>query len=261
MSRSLEKINYEDTEVERGEEAAVFEEYVQSVFAEFGGTLLYTFIACLAVTTENLVAIAFAEGLTIAVLCSAFLRISGGHFNPALTFAVCISGGLNPVLAAIYFIVQLIAAMIGAAFVKAVVLRISYDDIDGGVNKLRGSIPYDPYDLEHELDVTGGTAVVTEILVCIMIFSAYMNANVDHKSKQISGPLAYGFSITAGILSCFFVSGASFNPARSFGAAVCSGYWNEHYIYWAGPFAGAIFSGLFYRLILGDSKRRLVARD
>ena len=57
------------------EELTTFEKYVQSTFAEFAGTFFYTFIACLAVTSQDVVSIAFAEGLSIALLCSAFLNI------------------------------------------------------------------------------------------------------------------------------------------------------------------------------------------
>ncbi len=57
------------------EELSNFEKYVQSTFAEFAGTFFYTFIACLAVTSQDVLSIAFAEGLAIALLCSAFLNI------------------------------------------------------------------------------------------------------------------------------------------------------------------------------------------
>ena len=64
-----------DTEEEEETEITTFEKYVQSTFAELVGTMFFTFIACLVVTSQDVVAIAFAEGLAMALLCSAFLNI------------------------------------------------------------------------------------------------------------------------------------------------------------------------------------------
>uniref|UniRef100_UPI002931B486 aquaporin n=1 Tax=Clavibacter michiganensis TaxID=28447 RepID=UPI002931B486 len=60
----------------------------------------------------GLVGVAFAHGLALAVLISALGPISGGHFNPAVTFAVWISGRIEPVRAALYVVVQLVGALI-----------------------------------------------------------------------------------------------------------------------------------------------------
>lgn len=68
------KIDFDDDYDEK-ETKSVFEEYVRSTIAEFIGTFFYVFIACLVVTSKNLIAMAFAEGLAIAVLCTAFINV------------------------------------------------------------------------------------------------------------------------------------------------------------------------------------------
>ncbi|PIK51507.1 putative aquaporin-8 [Apostichopus japonicus] len=239
-----------------------FEKYIQSTFAEFIGTALFTFVACLAVSSRDVLSIAFAEGLCIALLCAAFVNISGGHFNPALSFAAAICGAINPILAVLYFVAQTCGAMVGASFVKAVILGDSYHILKGGANQFRGlGVPYDPYDSFHHLNVTPVTAIVVEAILSCLIFTVYLQANIDKKSRSSMGPMAYGFALIVAIISGFHVSGGSFNPARSFGPAVPSGYWDQHYIYWAGPYVGALVSGVMYRLILGDGKKRLIMRD
>lgn len=246
--------------VELSKATSIFEKFVQSTFCEFVGTMTYTFIACMAVTTMDVTMIAFAEGLGIAFLCSAFLNVSGGLFNPGLTFAMALSGGVNALAAIMYFIVQILGALVGAAFIKAVVLNDSYHDIKGGASQYRGLVPYDKYDANHQLDMTPGTAVVIETILSTMIFTVYLMANLDGKARQVTGPLAYGFAVLVSIICAYHSSGASFNPARSFGPAVVSGYWAEHYIYWAGPALGGLISGLLYRLMLGDRKKRFILR-
>ena len=70
------EVGKHDLDVEDEErEITTFEKYVQSTFAELVGTMFFTFIACLVVTSQDVVAIAFAEGLAMALLCSAFLNI------------------------------------------------------------------------------------------------------------------------------------------------------------------------------------------
>lgn len=250
------KIDFDDDYDEK-ETKSVFEEYVRSTIAEFIGTFFYVFIACLVVTSKNLIAMAFAEGLAIAVLCTAFINVSGGMFNPALTWAMVIAGGVNPLIGVMQFGVQTVAAMAGSGFCKGVLYQFDYQDINGGSNQWQGVVPLDKHIINSELSVSTMGAVITETIVCVFIFMVYLQANFDKKSKQVTGPLAYGFAVTCGILVGYHASGGSFNPARSFGSSAISGFWDEAYIYWAGPFVGASIAGLFYRLVLGDSTKRL----
>lgn len=74
--RKDDKISIDASDiVELSKATSIFEKFVQSTFAEFIGTMVYTFIACMAVTTMDVTSIALAEGLGIAFLCSAFLNI------------------------------------------------------------------------------------------------------------------------------------------------------------------------------------------
>jgi glycerol uptake facilitator-like aquaporin len=61
--------------------------------------------------------------------------------------------------------------------------------------------------------------------------------------------LGIGFSVAANALWAGPISGASMNPARSFGPAVLANVWQDQWIYWAGPIAGAIIGALLYQWV------------
>src|SRR3989441_4857772 len=105
----------------------------RAVFAEFVATLLFVFIGSGAVVgvvgvlgrppTEDigaLVAIALAHGLAIAVLVAAIARISGGHINPAVTFAAVITGRMKAGPGVLYVAAQLAGAGVGALLLDLV---------------------------------------------------------------------------------------------------------------------------------------------
>src|SRR6266516_654778 len=113
---------------------------VRRGIAEFVGTFTLIFIGAgsiLALTTLflpainspqtqgvysglTLVAVALAHGLAIAVMVSAVGHISGGHFNPAVTLAFLITRRMAPLLATVYWAVQLVGATAGALMVKVI---------------------------------------------------------------------------------------------------------------------------------------------
>ena len=80
-------------------------------FAEFVGTFALVFIGVgsIVVSGGQMLGIAFAHGLVIAVMASAVGHISGGHFNPAVTFGFAITRRMEPVLAVVYIVTQLFA--------------------------------------------------------------------------------------------------------------------------------------------------------
>ena len=83
---------------------------------------------------------------------------------------------------------------------QGVLYQYDYQDINGGSTQWRGVIPLDEHDINAELRVNTLGAIITETMVCIFIFMVYLQANMDNKGKNVTGPLAYGFSVTTGII-------------------------------------------------------------
>lgn len=74
---------------------------------------------------ENIASISMAFGLAIAVLVHTFGHISGAHLNPAVTWALAITGKIEPLLAVLYVLVQLVGGILGAALVYATTEDVS----------------------------------------------------------------------------------------------------------------------------------------
>ncbi|XP_022086029.1 aquaporin-8-like [Acanthaster planci] len=241
----------------------VWERYVQPIFAEFTGSVLYTFIACLSVTVNNVFGIGIVHGFAIAVLCNAFVKISGGQFNPAVTLASVLSGGTKLVVGLVYLPFQFIGALLGAAFVKAVIYQYdSFDEIHGGANMMRGNRRIDPFNQylrTSTWDFGIHSIIIIEIIASCAVYLCYLLDNVDDRQPH-RAPLYYGMGVSAVVIATYFTAGGGFNPAVSFAAAISSGYWNEHYVYWAGPIVGALIAALLYRVILGDRRKRLLGK-
>ncbi|MCI38908.1 aquaporin TIP4-1-like [Trifolium medium] len=71
---------------------------------------------------------------------------------------------------------------------------------------------------------------------------------VDPKKGALAGlgPTLVGFVVGANILAGGAFSAASMNPARSFGPALVSGNWTDHWVYWVGPLIGGGLAGFIY---------------
>ncbi len=82
-----------------------------------------------------------------------------------------------------------------------------------------------------------------------LVTSIFGSAVDDRAAKGFAG-LAIGMTITLDILMGGPLTGASMNPARSFGPALASGHWTNHAIYWVGPIAGGIVAGLLHQTVL-----------
>ena len=90
--------------------------------------------------------------------------------------------------------------------------------------------------------------VVTEIIITFgLVYTVYATA-ADPKKGSLGtiAPIAIGFIVGANILAAGPFSGGSMNPARSFGPAVVSGDFHDHWIYWVGPLIGGGLAGLIY---------------
>ncbi|XP_003514369.3 aquaporin-8 [Cricetulus griseus] len=229
-----------------------YERYIQPCMAELLGSALFIFIGCLSVIENNpnagLLQPALAHGLALGLIIAILGNISGGHFNPAVSLAVTLIGGLNIMLLIPYWISQLFGGLIGAALAKAVSPEERFWNASGAA--------FATVQEEGQVAVALGTEIILTMLLALAVCMGAVNG----KTKGPLAPFSIGFSVIVDILAGGAISGACMNPARAFGPAVMAGYWDFHWIYWLGPLLAGLFVGLLIRLFIGDEKTRLILK-
>lgn len=209
--------------------------------AEFIGTFALVFVGSGAIiharTTNSpagLVEVALAHGLILAVMVSALMRISG-HFNPAVTLTLLATRRIEAMMAGLYVVAQIIGAIAGAYALKASFSASTFAATRGG-------------GLTIALDVTAGQAFLLEAIATFFLVFVVYGTAVDLRGPKIGG-LAIGFVVAADILAIGPLTGASMNPARSFGPAVASGIYEAQLLYLTAPIVGAMVAGLLYEYL------------
>jgi MIP family channel proteins len=174
---------------------------------------------------------AAVSGLAIMALVYATGHLSGAHINPAVTIAFVITRHFPRREAAAYIGAQLL----GAAAAGGVLLA-AWPDAPGSLGASVASVAT-PAALLYE-------ALLTALLMFIIIAVA-----TDTRAVGAGAAIAIGGTVTLDVLVGGAVSGASMNPARSFGPALASGTWTHFWIYVAGPVIGATAGALAYQYI------------
>jgi aquaporin Z len=206
--------------------------------AEFVGTFALVFVGGASImiakdtgSPAGLVGIAFAHGLILAVMVSALMRISG-HFNPAVTIGFLATRRIEAAMAGVYILAQIIGAIVAAYVLKWTFPFTLFEATRGGGQAVA-------------LQVTGGQAFLLEFIATFFLVLVVFGTAVDPKAPKIGG-LAIGLVVTADILAIGPLTGASMNPARSFGPAVATGIYEAQLIYWLAPLAGGIAAAVLY---------------
>lgn len=188
----------------------------------------------------GLVGVALAHGLGLSIAVSIFAGISGAHFNPAVTVGFLSTGRIAPPLAGMYIVFQLVGATLAAAACKAIYPPAAVDASMLGI-PLPGSW------------VTVPIVLLTEFLLTFLLMTAIFGTAVDERAVPMKlGGFGVGLTVAFDILAAGKVTGASMNPARSFGPAFVHNYFAWHWCYWVAPIAGAVAAALVYEHLLLD---------
>jgi MIP family channel proteins len=218
--------------------------------AEFLGTFYLCFpgIAAILATAKGvepgaaLIAIALAHGLGLAIAVNNFGGISGAHVNPAVTCGFLVTGRIKPGMAVSYIISQLLGGTAAAGF-----CRIIFPADVVAATKLGLPLP--------AAWASTGVVLLTEFILTYLLMTSVFGTAVDERGKAVKiGGFGIGLTVAFDILAGGSVTGASMNPARSFGPALQLMDWQWHWAYWLAPVAGACAAALLYEYVLQPAK-------
>lgn len=204
---------------------------------EFIGTFGLVLAGTGAIITNELtgalghVGIAITFGVTVMAMVYAFGHVSGAHINPAVTIGLAAAGDLPWARVPGYVLAQLSGAVAASAVHRATF---------GPVARLGATFP----------QTEPVHALVLEFFMTFFLVTVVTASAVDARAVKGFAGIAIGGTILLDALFGGPISGASMNPARSFGPALLAGAWAHHWIYWVAPIAGGIVAGVLYRRVL-----------
>jgi MIP family channel proteins len=215
----------------------------KAAVAEFVATFALIFVGAGAVIVASsgqldLVGVALAHGLVLAVMVSVTGHVSGGHVNPAVTIALWAAGKIGTQRGAVLIVAQLVGAVMGALLLRYVVGGGAFDAGGAGAPALAPSL------------AVGKGIVLEAILTFFLVFVVFGTAVDDKGPWNKTAGFTIGLTIAFDILAFGPLTGAAMNPARWFGPALVGGQWADALVWIVGPIAGAIIAGVLYMAVL-----------
>ncbi len=204
------------------------------LLAEAIGTFLLVFIGPGAAAVDvwssgavSHVGVALAFGFVLLAVIYGLGHVSGAHFNPAVTLAFWSRGRFR----GRDVIPYLVAQLVGSALAAGVLRLILGTAVIGAVTRPSVGL---------------GGSLSVEVVLSFFLMLIIMAVATD---ARVAGPvagLAVGVTVASGALMGGPLTGASMNPARSFGPSLVTGEWSGHWLYWVGPLAGTSLAGAAY---------------
>lgn len=208
--------------------------------AEFVGTLLFVLVgAGSAIINQGGaagLAIALTHGIGLAVIVTIMMPISGGHINPAVSFALWLGKQIDAATLGKYVLAQLLGAVVAALLLKLIFPASAVRMSSLGTPQVSGA-----------MSVVG--AIALEGLFTFFLVSAVYGTCVSPQAQRVGG-FAIGLVVLVCALGGGALTGAVMNPARAFGPALVSLDWHAQAVYWIGPLLGAAAAAGLWRYLL-----------
>jgi len=223
----------------------------QAVVAEFVATFIFLFstIGCVVFTqdggisTARQLQVSLIFGNAITILVFIFAGISGANINPAVSWALGLTGKISPVRTFAYSWAQVLGAICGTGFVR-IMTPVLFDKVDGGANNINKTA-----NAREALGVEFGCTFL--LVLTVMAATDSIRAEANKHLKSIA-PIVIGLAVTGAHFVAIPVDNCSINPARSFGTSAISGNWNDHWVFWFGPYFGSTAAALMYAYLFSN---------
>jgi MIP family channel proteins len=220
--------------------------FIRPVLAEFIGTFLFVFVGAGAIVADSFTrgaigwsGIALAHGLVLSVLISSLGGISGAHFNPAVTLGLFVAKRASKFVLIGHVSAQILGAILAGFLLRALIPAAVWRPVHLGAPAFAGDLPA----------VAG---LVIEIVLTLFLMLTVLGTRVDPMAPKIGG-FGVGMAYAAGMLVAGPLTGAAMNPARAFGLGVASGFWENQWLFWIGPLAGAALISWLYPRHLSET--------
>jgi aquaporin Z len=224
---------------------------MKKLFAEFFGTFWLVFGGCGSAVFAagypdlgiGFVGVALAFGLTVLTMAYAVGHISGGHFNPAVSFGLWAGGKFEAKDLLGYIIAQLVGAVAAAGVLYLIVSgKSDFVDIDGFAANGYGNLSPDGYSMT--------SALIAEF-VLTAFFLLIILGSTNTRAPKGFAPIAIGLGLTLIHLISIPITNTSVNPARSKSQALFAGgeFTAQLWLFWVAPIAGAIVAGFIHKAL------------
>ncbi|MFC4615191.1 aquaporin [Cellulomonas algicola] len=215
------------------------------------GTALYA-----AVTQAGPLAVALAFGIAVFAGIAAVGHVSGGHFNPAVTFGAVLAGRTSWRDLLPYWLAQLVGAVAATAvlFVVVTTLPALADQERGFFSATsNGFAAHSPIAAQAGEGFSWIGAGLIELVVTAVFVGIILGAT-DRRSTSGAAPAAIGLALAALLLVAIPVTNGSLNPARSLATAIFSESWalEQVWLFWVAPLLGAAIAALLYRAFASE---------
>jgi len=195
-----------------------------------------------AVTGGGAIEIAIGFGLGLVAALYTVGKVSGGHFNPAVSLGMFLDKRISATDLLGYWVSQLAGAALASLALAFIVSKAAVASTVTSLNT-------------QYVDNLGG--VVGEAILTVVFVMMILVATKKGSSTTF---VAIGFTLAAVHLVGLGFTGASVNPARSFGPALVGGEWADYWIYLVGPLVGAVVAWVLYKVIVTEDAV-IVAED
>ena len=224
---------------------------MKKLFAEFFGTFWLVFGGCGSAVFAagypdlgiGFVGVSLAFGLTVLTMAFAVGHISGGHFNPAVSFGLWAGGKFEAKDLVGYIIAQIIGAIAAAGALYLIVTgKSDFVDIGGFAANGYGDLSPDGYSMT--------SALIAEFLLT-MFFLLIILGSTNSRAPKGFAPIAIGLGLTLIHLISIPITNTSVNPARSTSQAIFAGgeFIGQLWLFWVAPIAGAIVAGFIHKAL------------
>lgn len=242
---------YKDSVKEYSDRMARAATLSRKVFVEALGAFILVFIGVGSILAANylaigngisqLVVVAMAHGLALAIAVTIAMGISGGHINPAVTLGFLAARRIGAGEALAYIVFQVLGATVAGLLIILIMPASLGIASNWGVPSVSSLI-------------TVPQAIAGEAVITFFLMLAVYGTAVSKNAPRIGG-LGIGFMLAADIMAMGPFTGAAANPARALGPAIASMNFTNWYVYWIGPIIGAVLAALICEYVVFSDRK------